>query len=145
MKAKHLENEMSIDKLAGQVELGVPSMDGSHDELLKQMGRIASVPAGEFADFFVSLVAKIERDFRSEELLMEDLEYDGLRTHREQHARVLGGLHHVAPRVKEGDIAIGRRALELLPQWFQFHIATMDRSLAQAVSKARAARGAIAG
>jgi hemerythrin len=127
---------MDTNKPAHEIELGVPSMDGSHDELLKQMKRVASVPADEFPEFFASLVAKIERDFRAEELLMEDLEYDGLKTHREQHARVLGGLHHVAPRVSEGDIAIGRRALELVPQWFQFHIATMDRSLAEAIIKA---------
>jgi hemerythrin len=130
---------METIKPVQEMELGVPSMDGSHDELLRQMGRIATVPAEEFTEFFVSLVAKIERDFRAEELLMEDLDYDGLKTHREQHARVLGGLHHVAPRVREGDIATGRRALELLPQWFLFHIATMDRSLAQAVNKAHAA------
>jgi hemerythrin len=125
--------------LTPELDLGVDSIDGSHDELLVQMGRIASVPDNEFAEFYVSLVAKIERDFRSEELLMEDLDFPGLKAHREQHARVLGGLHHVAPLVSKGDIAIGRRAMELLPQWFQLHIATMDRALAEAVNQAESA------
>jgi hemerythrin-like metal-binding protein len=131
---------MEPNTLMNELELGVSSMDASHQELLHQMEHIESVPDDEFAEFYVSLVAKIERDFRAEELLMEDLEYAGLKTHREQHARVLGGLHHVAPRVAEGDIAIGRQALELVPHWFIFHIATMDRSLAEAVRKAEQAR-----
>jgi len=137
---------VDISKPEHEVQLGVPSMDGSHHELLNQIGRVGVIPDAEFPDFYLSLVAKIERDFRSEELLMEDLDYDGIKTHREQHARVLGGLHHVAPRVKEGDVAIGRRAMELLPQWFLFHIATMDRSLADAVRKAKpAAHASVAG
>jgi hemerythrin len=127
---------METGTLAPNMELGIASMDGSHNELLGQMRRIGSVPDEEFAEFYVSLVAKIERDFRSEELLMEDIEYDGLKKHREQHARVLGGLHHVARRVKEGDVAIGRHAVGLLPQWFLSHITTMDRPLADALHQA---------
>ena len=126
--------------LAQEMTLGVRSMDASRNELLHQMGLIKTVPDNEFAEFYTALVAKIERDFRAEELLMEDLEYSGLKTHREQHARVLGSLHHVAPLVNEGDIKIGRRALELLPQWFLFHIATMDSSLADAVRNAERAK-----
>ncbi len=130
---------MEKNVLAQELELGVASMDESHNELFNDIQRIQAVTDAEFAEFYESLVAKIERDFRSEELLMEDLEYDGLKAHREQHARVLGGLHHVAPRIREGDIAIGRKALELLPKWFLLHIGTMDRALAEAVQKADSA------
>jgi len=33
----------------------------------------------------------------------------------------------------DGDIALGREAVELLPQWFLFHLSTMDTALAFAL------------
>ncbi|MDF3036874.1 MAG: hypothetical protein K0S28_2148, partial [Paucimonas sp.] len=39
--------------------------------------------------------------------------------------------HHVHSRVLDGDLATGRETVEtLLPQWFAFHISTMDMALA---------------
>lgn len=64
---------------------------------------------------------------------MEEIDYPELRAHREQHARVLSALHHVAPHVMNGDLALGREAAELLPQWFLFHLASMDTALAFAL------------
>jgi hemerythrin len=33
----------------------------------------------------------------------------------------------------QGEIDAGREAVELLPEWLQFHIATMDKALADAI------------
>jgi hypothetical protein len=49
---------------------------------------------------------------------------------------VLSGLHHGAA-VDEGDLAQGRHALSLLPQWLIFHQATMDLALAAALELAQ--------
>lgn len=115
------------------MSLGVPAMDDAHKAFLEELSELLNAPDERFAPAFMTLVAKIERDFHEEEALMEDIDYPGLRGHCEQHSRVLGALHHIEPRVMAGDIALGREAIELLPQWFLFHLSTMDTALAFAL------------
>lgn len=124
MKELHWTQDMS---------LGVPAMDDAHRAFLDEMADLLTAPDDRFAPAFMTLVAKIETDFHEEEALMEDIDYPGIRGHCEQHSRVLGALHHIAPRVMAGDIALGREAIELLPQWFLFHLSTMDTALAFAL------------
>lgn len=113
--------------------LGVPDMDNAHKAFLSELETLLNLPDEHFPQAFVNMVSKVECDFREEEQLMEEIDYPGLQGHREQHARVLGALHHVAPHVMGGDIALGREAAELLPQWFLFHLTTMDTALAFAL------------
>ena len=116
-----------------EMALGVPAMDEAHEELLNEMTELLTAQDERFAPAFMALIARFECDFREEEMLMEEIDYPGIRAHCEQHSRVLGALHHIAPRVMEGDIALGREAVELLPQWFLFHLSTMDTALAFAL------------
>ena len=116
-----------------EMSLGVPEIDDAHKLFLEDMAHVLTAPDESFVPAFLALVAKVEADFHEEETLMEQIEYPGLHGHREQHARVLGALHHVVPHVMDGDIALGREAVELLPQWFLFHLSTMDTALAFAL------------
>lgn len=115
------------------MSLGVPEMDQAHKAFLDELAALLTVSDEKFVPDFLTLVARMELDFREEEDLMEDLDYPGIPGHREQHARILGALHHIASRVMDGDIALGREAVALLPQWFMFHLSTMDTALAFAV------------
>lgn len=117
-----------------ELAVGVPAMDDSHKALLKQLEETLVAPDERFAAALLHLIAQIESDFREEESVMEAIDYPGVQGHQEQHARVLGALHHIAPRVMEGDLALGREAVELLPRWFQVHMTTMDAALAFAVA-----------
>lgn len=123
--------------------LGVPEMDSAHEAFLAELGELLNLPDDQFPAAFFAMIGKVECDFREEELLMEDIDYPGLQGHREQHARVLSALHHVAPHVMEGDIALGREAAELLPQWFLFHLSTMDTALAFALDVEGADTGSL--
>lgn len=116
-----------------EMSLGVPSMDASHLALMEKLGQLQDASDADFPAHYASLVARVEKDFREEEEVMEDIDYPGIRGHREQHAMLLGGLHHAAAAVMAGDVALGRKAIELLPQWFSFHIPTMDAALAFAL------------
>src|SRR6478735_9306138 len=120
-------------KWSADMSLGVPEMDDAHESFLAELGELLTKPDEQFGTTFMSMVLKVEHDFRDEEKLMEEIDYPGLQEHCEQHARVLGALHHVAPHVMDGDIALGREAAELLPQWFLFHLSTMDTALAFAL------------
>ena len=116
--------------------LGVPALDDAHEALFDELARLehlAQLADPTFSAGFRDLIAAVERDFREEEDLMEEIGFPSLATHREQHARVLSGLHHAWAAVDEGDLAQGRQALALLPQWLLFHQATMDLALAAAL------------
>lgn len=124
-----------MDKLvwSPQMELGVPAMDSSHKAFVDELAQIAATPDDQFGALFFLLIARLERDFDEEAELMEEIDFPALNSHREQHARVLSGLHHVVPHVMNGEIAIGRQAVEFLQEWFLFHLSTMDLALAVAL------------
>lgn len=103
-----------------------------------QIARLALTGDDRFADGFNDLIADLETSFRDEEAVMEALNYPALRSHREQHARALGALHHAQPQVEGGDIGLGRETLELLPKWLLLHRSTMDLALATAARPASA-------
>jgi hemerythrin len=107
-------------------------MNEARREMAERMARLAQTSDDQFADGFTALIADIETSFRDEEAIMEALNYPALRSHREQHARALGALHHAQPQVEGGDIALGREALALLPKWLLLHRSTMDLALANA-------------
>lgn len=121
-----------------EMTLGVPAMDKAHEAFLYQLHCMLELPSEEFPAAFKALTAEMERDFQAEEELMERIDYPGIREHLEQHARVLGSMHQVMPAVMEGNIALGRRAVELLPKWFMFHLSTMDTALALALDLGQA-------
>lgn len=124
---------MQSIKWSQDMSLGVKDMDDAHKEFFEDLTVLLTMPDEGFAPAFMRLIEKVEKDFHEEEDLMEEIDYPGLQGHREQHARVLGALHHVAPHVMNGDMALGREAAELLPQWFLFHLSTMDTALAFAL------------
>lgn len=124
---------MQTTKWSTDMTLGVPELDAAHEAFLSELGDLLNAPDESFAAAFLPIIGMLERDFREEEQLMEEIDYPGLQGHCEQHARVLSALHHVAPHVMAGDIKLGREAAELLPQWFLFHLSTMDTALAFAL------------
>ncbi|MBZ2207104.1 bacteriohemerythrin [Massilia soli] len=121
---------------APEMELGNPALDEAHKALFAEMMRLYTAPDSELAEGLPQLCDKLERDFREEEDLMEALDRPDVKEHREQHARVLSALHHV----EVGEPAEAREALMLLPQWFQQHLATMDRALAADLHQAGQSR-----
>ncbi|MBJ7310465.1 bacteriohemerythrin [Rugamonas sp. CCM 8940] len=121
-------------KWSPEMALGVESLDLAHQALMAQMLHLGDADDDALDDGFVLLVKHLERDFREEEDLMESIDYPVIKSHREQHARVLGALHAVAP----GDRAAAREALGLLPLWFQVHLSTQDAALAMALNLAAA-------
>ncbi|HVL76583.1 MAG TPA: hemerythrin domain-containing protein [Noviherbaspirillum sp.] len=121
---------MSTVNWSPDMRLGIPRLDRAHEAFMRELERLREIPDAHFGPAFHSMVVRMEGDFQEEEALMEDIDFPGLHVHREQHARVLGALHHVAARVMGGDYASGREATDLLEQWFLMHLSTMDTVLA---------------
>lgn len=127
---------MKQELWTADMALGVPQMDASHQGIFKDLARLDEATDEEFRAAYPALIAKLELDFFGEEEQMEGIDFPGLKSHREQHAKVLAALHHVESRVRDGDVELGREANTLFPQWLMFHIATMDAALATALQLA---------
>ena len=113
-------------------------MDQLHHAFFNALEELASSPEHEFTTRYTAFVSQVECTFREEEQWMEDIDFPELRTHQEEHARVLGALHNVHFRLMNGELQLGRDVVEqMLPQWFAFHISTMDSALASAMQFAR--------
>jgi acetoacetyl-CoA reductase len=121
---------------ASRMTLGAPDIDHAHQAFIAQLGQLLSAPDDAFESGLHALIVAMETDFRQEEALMEEIDFPGIRMHREQHARVLSALHHVVPQVMQGDHAQARKAIELIPQWFMLHLTTMDAAMVVALELA---------
>lgn len=100
-----------------------------HQRLSRSIDDALAQPPPQFARHFHAIVALAETDFRREEALMETFACADRSLHREQHARMLAGLHHAAAALDQGDPAPAAQALDALRQWLVFHGATLDRHL----------------
>jgi hemerythrin len=120
--------------LPPEMSTGVAAMDELHRDFFEALIGLSSTSAKEFEARYGAFVSKAEHVFSTEEQWMEEIDFPIIKSHREQHARVLSALHHVHSRVMNGDLMTGREVVEkLLPQWFVFHISTMDVALAAAM------------
>lgn len=126
----------SLDGYPGYLpgSLGIAALDEPHRTLLRQFAILPALNDERFQTAFGQLCDTIARDFREEEDMMEAIEFPGIAAHREQHARVLGGLHQSQAALDQGDYGPARRAAVLLPDWFELHISTMDAVLAMALA-----------
>jgi hemerythrin-like metal-binding protein len=113
------------------------AMDDLHHDFCEALGAASSSPDREFQVAYQTFVGKAERAFATEEQWMEEIDLPSLKSHREQHARVLGALHHVHSMVMSGDVSTGRNVVgNLLPKWYGGHVSTMDMVLAMSLQVA---------
>ena len=119
-----------------QRSLAIPAMDDAHKAFAENLKRLIDAPDHIFRGSLFVLIAGMERDFREEEKLMEEIDFPSLQSHREQHASILSAFHCVVPKVMQGDYALARLLLDLLPQWSLVHLLKMDTPLVIALNAA---------
>lgn len=112
---------------------GISEASQLHPAFFAELDRLPSMSDGEFVIHFNLFVSNLEGDLRAEEQWMEEIAFPSLREHRALHAEVLGVLHKAQARAMAGDLALARRAVELLPEWIADHMSTMDVPLAAAL------------
>ena len=110
---------------------GVPVMDMLHRQIDDAMHAALTCDDQAFPPRFDALVTVLEDAFAVEESWMEEIDYPATRSHREQHGRVLLGMHHVHCSLLAGDVGTARKVVAcLLPAWIELHAATLDTALA---------------
>lgn len=124
------------DQFTPAVPRSKQDVDQLHAQLDALVQRAQALPAGELAPAFRLLLAATEADFRGEEQLMECFDCPDSHQHREQHARMLAGLHHAASALDQGQALPAQQAMTALRDWLPFHIETQDRHLLRALPPA---------
>lgn len=111
--------------------VGVLAMDCLHCQVEDALFVALDADDQLFLPRFHALTAALEAMFAAEEAWMEEVDYPAARSHREQHARVLSGMHHVHCSLLAGDAGVARKVVAcLLPDWLKLHAATLDTALA---------------
>ena len=122
---------MFFTNLRTDTSSGVSAMDELHQLCGAALDHASSCDDAAFEDGFESLLEQLHHAFATEDDWMEAIDYAAIKSHREQHARLLSALHHVQAEVLNGNLALGRRVVvDLLPKWLAVHIDTMDAVLA---------------
>lgn len=112
-------------------DTGVLVMDILHRQVDDALHAALAADDHAFLPRFCALVAVMEDAFSIEESWMSDIDYPAIKSHREQHARVLSGMHHVHASLLAGDVCTARKVVAcLLPDWLTLHVATLDTALA---------------
>lgn len=121
--------------LAGplQIATGIDAFDEQQQAIWRKLAQFSAASDAEVPARYTELLKQIEEAFGEEEKWMEEIGYPGIHAHREQHARLLGGLHHVDSQIKAGNVAMAREVGKLLPRCLEFHMSTMDMALATAM------------
>lgn len=110
---------------------GVPVMDMLHGQIDDAVHAALTCDDHAFLPRFSALVTVLEDAFAVEESWMEEIDYPATRSHREQHARVLSGMHHVHCSLLADEVGTARKVVAcLLPDWLEMHAATLDTALA---------------
>jgi len=118
----------------------VRAMAHTRTGLLRQVRATGAAPDASFAADFAHMVAAIEAAFRKEEILMETIGFPGVHEQRRDNALLLNALHHAAPRVEAGELAVGREVVAALPCLLSLHRFCGLRVLATAHGAALALR-----
>jgi hemerythrin-like metal-binding protein len=122
---------MPIEEFEQHYLLGVPRMDDTHREFVDLLQRMQAADKARFIELFAQLQAHTEAHFEIENALMRESAFPAVREHMDEHQRVLGELRHLARKVAEGSLQLGRAYVrQQLPAWFRLHAVTMDSALA---------------
>ena len=116
-----------------ELAYGIVETQQLHPAFFEELGKLASMPEGQFIIQFDLFVSHLDKDLRAEEQWMEEIDFVSIKEHRALHAEALGLLHKAQARAMAGAIELARRMTALLPEWFVEHVVTMDLPLANAL------------
>lgn len=113
-------------------EIGIPSIDEQHKNLLELINRLNSTNSAEFNNKKIfallnTLVQYAEKHFSSEERIMEFTRYPKFSEHRTQHEKFLATIHTFAEKLENSNPNIPRDLFLFLKEWYIAHIGGTDQ------------------
>jgi hemerythrin-like metal-binding protein len=113
------------------LDVGVPSMNREHQEILDVMNKIYDAKSqGHEGEFINSLVSKLGgvcvRHFQDEEKLMERIGYPEVGRHKQLHAKLLGQFTQHAEAIRAANGRPADEFFHFLKFWLTSHIKGID-------------------
>ena len=109
---------------------GIRKSGMSRNALVDKLRRLAWLtPDREFIRSYGEALYHLEQELRDKEVWLEQCNPDEWREHLEVYARILHAAHQVRVRVMRGEIRVGRKAAELLADWFSGYNAAMEHAM----------------
>ncbi len=119
--------------------LYVPQMDATHREFMELLAAAEEASDADFVARFSALLEHTRRHFANESALMRTCGFEATAEHEGDHQRILGDLERLrrgCETGEEGGLDYARHYVEeVLPDWFAFHLSTMDTCLAACVQR----------
>lgn len=116
--------------------LGVEDMDGNHREFLALVEELEQAKDEDFPFLFQKLLDHTRLHFAEENLLMRQSKFPPTAIHEGEHARVLNNLIQINNDIQAGRLPLARAFVKSgLHEWFELHLATMDRALAMHLAR----------
>jgi len=122
----------------GMFATGHERIDADHKDLAERLNCLHEATLEHWAlddqrQVFNAFVERAAEHFRQEEVLMEKMGYPGLANHKAEHDLLLDEVRELQVRFNSGSIALTENLFDYLSEWFNFHTATTDKRLAEAV------------
>lgn len=111
--------------------LGVEGMDATHRESVDMAEAVAKAGDEAFPALFHGFAEHTRQHFAEEGRLMRLCRFPPIAIHEAEHARVLAYLGQLEEQVRNGHLAQAQAYVRSgIKEWFEMHLATMDRALA---------------
>ncbi len=126
-----------------QLKIGVGPMDREHQQIITLMNvlAVAHESGASFLELdraFTDLARYTTKHFKDEEAFMESIDFEGLRSHKVIHERLLKemGEHYEEFRKNR---ELDPKVFRFLTFWLKSHICGIDKKYAEAAKGVRAA------
>lgn len=129
------------------LELGIPSVDRQHQELIDLLNRLTALSGSsntgaEAHDDLLELLGHLYQHtvvhFHHEEELMEAIGYADLFAHRDEHQMLLAELRSFVHQIESGDTTLDAKSVHALRDWLLVHVTSSDRPFAATYHQAMA-------
>lgn len=120
---------MPVIQWSEALHLGDAATDANHAAFCTLLNAVADASEADFVPALDAFIAHTEVHFAEENAWMEAADFPPLHCHRNEHDNVLALCREVRRRAANGDMALGRRLVTELPEWFAQHVDVMDRMM----------------
>lgn len=130
---------MTLVEWDNTLVLGIQQIDEHHQKLIEILNRCYQAVMlhdhrHELEEVVAELLDYTEYHFRTEELLMEELEYAAAPSHAAAHRRFVHSIHNFKDRFDAGESFVAIDVLVFLKDWLVGHIENTDRALANFIN-----------
>lgn len=119
-------------------EVGVPSVDKQHRHLVNLINSLYNACLGEkdelaetFKEVMKDLVEYVMLHFKDEEVIMESINYPGLKEHKQQHEKFVKEILRSVNEYKNGKQFVPNAFARFLRDWLFNHILIDDKDWAR--------------